>query len=71
MLRDPHSSSCIGIRGLLGPFRGIIMKVLTPRTLKIEPYSIYDILVIMCVVRLLSSYIFVDFSIKWLYYCQL
>ena len=32
--RPPHSSSCVGIRGLvLGPFRGIIMKVLTPRTL--------------------------------------
>ena len=38
---------------------------------KIDPYSIYDILVIMCMVRLLSSYIFVDFPIKWLYYCQL
>ena len=42
-----------------------------PRTLKIELYSRYDILVMMFVVRLLSSYIFVDFPIKWLYYCQL
>ena len=31
-LRPPHSSSYIGIRGLFGPFRGIIMKVLTHRT---------------------------------------
>ena len=32
---------------------------------------VYDILVIMCMVRLLNGYIFVDSPIKWLYFCQL
>ena len=34
----------------------------SPRTLKIEPYLIYDILVIICIVILVGSYIIVNFG---------
>ena len=34
----------------------------SPRTLKIEPYLIYDILVIICMVIIVGSYIIVNFG---------